>query len=67
MSEKRLKTGSESGDRLYRLYGNQFAIIWDEIRDRGHALDTATAILDDLTSLVEIDASNLYMGVSLEW
>jgi diguanylate cyclase (GGDEF)-like protein len=52
-------------DRLYRLYGNQFAIIWDEIRDRGHALDTATAILDDLTSLVEIDASNLYMGVSL--
>lgn len=52
-------------DRLYRLYGNQFAIIWDEIRDRGHALDLARIILEDLTSLVEIDDSNLYMGVSL--
>ena len=52
-------------DRLYRLYGNQFAIIWDEIRDRGHALDLAQGILDDLTSLVEIDESNLYMGVSM--
>ena len=52
-------------DRLYRLYGNQFAIIWDDIRDRGHALDLARIILDDLTSLVEIDDTNLYMGVSL--
>lgn len=52
-------------DRLYRLYGNQFAIIWDDIRDRGHALDLARIILNDLTSLVEIDDSNLYMGISL--
>jgi len=52
-------------DRLYRLYGNQFAIIWDDITDRGHALDLARCILDDLTSLVEIDDSNLYLGVSL--
>ena len=52
-------------DRLYRLYGNQFAIIWDEVRDRGQALDLAQGILDDLTSLVEIDESNLYMGVSM--
>ena len=52
-------------DRLYRLYGNQFAIIWDEIRDRGHALDLARIIMNDLTSLVEIDNANLYMGVSL--
>ena len=52
-------------DRLYRLYGNRFAIIWDEIRDRGHALDLVRLIMNDLTSLVEIDDANLYMGVSL--
>ena len=52
-------------DRLYRLYGNQFAILWDDVRDRGHALDLARIILEDLTSLVHIDDSNLYMGVSL--
>ena len=52
-------------DRLYRLYGNQFAIIWDDVRDRGHALDLARLIHDDLTSLVEIDDENLYMGVSM--
>jgi len=52
-------------DRLYRLYGNQFAIIWDNVTDRGHALDLAGQILDDLTSLVEIDNANLYLGVSL--
>ena len=52
-------------DRLYRLYGNQFAIIWDDVGDRGNALDLARKILDDLTSLVEIDDSNLYLGVSL--
>lgn len=52
-------------DRLYRLEGDQFAIVWDDIRDRGHALDLARIILKDLTSLVEIDNANLYMGVSL--
>ena len=52
-------------DRLYRLYGNQFAIIWDDVGDRGNALDLARQILEDLTSLVEIDNSNLYLGVSL--
>ena len=52
-------------DRLYRLYGNRFAIIWDDVGDRSRAVGLAREILEDLTSLVEIDRANLYMGVSL--